>query len=278
MTVFAFISDFGTPSNGFSNVRNLITKWNPEYVITGGDNVYLPRLNSLKLANSLKFANKYYKSIMDYFQTFIAAAKFYPIIGNHDVDYNRVWFRNKFPTLFQNVNYYSTLLCNGNVEIYALSSGYLTSELAFEPAGNTIGSQQYNWFKNTIAKSKALFKIVILHHPPYTSDPNRAPGYVNLRWEFEKFGVNLVLSGHCHNYERFLDKPIPYVVAGIGGQTLSAFLGKSNTSKRNAFHGALKFTYDDNVKSLTMQAYTINNTIFDAIVFKDGVMKELVMS
>ena len=64
--------------------------------------------------------------------------------------------------------------------------------------------------------------IVVMHHPPLScgshgDSPAVVEEWVPL-WDDD---VILVLSGHEHNYQRFEQDQIPYVVSGGGGQTLT---------------------------------------------------------
>ncbi len=62
---------------------------------------------------------------------------------------------------------------------------------------------QRRWLENRLRESRALWKILVLHHPLYS-----IKGYNNLiqRWVFEplvrKYKVDLVLQGHEHAYAR----------------------------------------------------------------------------
>ena len=89
-----------------------------------------------------------------------------------------------------------------------------------EPDGMEVHSTQYAWFKERIKRSTARYKVVTLHHPPYSSSHHQD---ARLRWPFAKWGVNAVIAGHHHVYERFDRDGIPYVVNGAGGAPLSQF-------------------------------------------------------
>ena len=53
-----------------------------------------------------------------------------------------------------------------------------------------------------LAASTAPWKIVYMHHPPYSSSQHGStPG---MQWPFENWGASLVLTGHDHTYERIL--------------------------------------------------------------------------
>jgi 3',5'-cyclic AMP phosphodiesterase CpdA len=76
---------------------------------------------------------------------------------------------------------------------------------------------QLRFLERTLAGTDATWKIVALHHPPYSagyqgSDTDARESFAPL---FERYGVQLVLSGHEHDYQR--SEPmngVTYVVSG----------------------------------------------------------------
>ncbi|RYU97157.1 metallophosphoesterase [Emticicia agri] len=93
----------------------------------------------------------------------------------------------------------------GNVHIIALDSdGFDNGKRVYEPQ-----SPQYQWLKQDLATNKAMWTIVMFHHPPYTkrshdSDAEPELQYIreNLVPLFDQYKVDLVLTGHSHIYER----------------------------------------------------------------------------
>lgn len=97
------------------------------------------------------------------------------------------------------------------------------------PKFGTITAEQKEWFieelKNSASQGKAI--IVCIHHAPYSADINHGSsihmmGFLNDA--FAKAGVlpDIVLSGHVHNYQRFIKtyadgRQLPFIVAGAGG-------------------------------------------------------------
>ncbi len=81
---------------------------------------------------------------------------------------------------------------------------------------------QQAWLASTLAHSDARWIVVMLHHPPYSagwhgSDEAARDAFAPL---FERYGVQLVLSGHDHDYQR--SEPIEgvtYVVSGAAAKT-----------------------------------------------------------
>ena len=73
----------------------------------------------------------------------------------------------------------------------------------------TVGGTMYNWCENDLQNADADWTIVFFHHPPYTKgnhDSDTEKELVKMRNNFipllESYGVDLVLCGHSHSYER----------------------------------------------------------------------------
>lgn len=69
----------------------------------------------------------------------------------------------------------------------------------------TPDTQQYKWLEETLKNDKSVWKIVALHENPYCCVPRHYSNLLvrkNLVPLFEKYGVNLVLGGHMHAYDR----------------------------------------------------------------------------
>jgi hypothetical protein len=97
----------------------------------------------------------------------------------------------------------------GNAEFFALDSNYMNPE-------------QVAWLDRQLAASDATWKICFFHHPLYSDGKTHGPS-LDLRKQLEPIflahGVNLVLSGHEHFYERLKpQKGINYIVLGNSGQ------------------------------------------------------------
>jgi 3',5'-cyclic AMP phosphodiesterase CpdA len=82
--------------------------------------------------------------------------------------------------------------------------------------------EQLAWLEHTLATSDATWRIIAMHHPPYSA------GYQGSSRDcrevftpvFERHGVQLVLSGHDHDYQR--SDPVDgvtYVVTGAAAGT-----------------------------------------------------------
>ena len=88
----------------------------------------------------------------------------------------------------------------GNVHFISLDS-YETDR--------SVASPMMSWLENDLASTSAMWIIAFWHHPPYTKgshDSDRESNLIDMRANalpiLESYGVDLVLAGHSHSYER----------------------------------------------------------------------------
>jgi hypothetical protein len=100
----------------------------------------------------------------------------------------------------------------------------------------------YQFLMRDLGESARPFKVFFGHHPTYSSGLHGSVKKMQeyLQPLFEEKGVQLVVSGHDHSYERTIVKGVTYVVSGGGGAPLYA---QQNTLKnprslvyREAYH------------------------------------------
>jgi predicted phosphodiesterase len=81
---------------------------------------------------------------------------------------------------------------------------------------------QREFLERTLAASPARWKIVAVHHPPYSAGYQGSSTEVREAFSplFERYGVQLVLSGHEHDYQRSVPvNGVVYVVSGGAART-----------------------------------------------------------
>ena len=88
------------------------------------------------------------------------------------------------------------------------------------------GTGQYEWLEQQLSQNQGdqtPWKIVFMHTPIYSPDScnNQQDARTYLVPLFEKYGVDLFLSGHEHYYARRTVNGIPYLILGGGGAHLS---------------------------------------------------------
>jgi len=102
--------------------------------------------------------------------------------------------------------------------------------------GDCSPKKQREWLVEDLRASQASWKLVIMHHPPWSSGGHGIDTQFREAFSpvFEQGGVDLVLSGHDHDYERTfplmgesiapkVKKGVTYVVVGTGGAVLRKF-------------------------------------------------------
>jgi hypothetical protein len=120
----------------------------------------------------------------------------------------------------------------GNVHFLSLDSyGYETGSTRLY---DTLGPQ-VNWIKNDLNANNKKWTIAYWHHPPYTMGSHNSDtetDLVNMRQNFirilERYGVDLILCGHSHDYER------SYLLRGYYGNEASFNVGTHAVSSSSA--------------------------------------------
>jgi len=101
----------------------------------------------------------------------------------------------------------------------------------YRPAGEG-GTGQYEWLEQQLSESddkETPWKIVFMHAPIFSPAPadyepdcnNQQDARTYLVPLFEKYGVDVFLSGHEHYYAHNTVNGIPYLILGGGGAGLS---------------------------------------------------------
>jgi 3',5'-cyclic AMP phosphodiesterase CpdA len=205
---FAAIGDMGTggrPQYEVAERMALYHKMFPfTFVITLGDNIYGGK-SPAELATKFEIP---YKPLLD------AGVQFYASLGNHD-DTNERFYK------FFNMNgekYYT--FKKGDVHFFALDTDYLDPK-------------QLVWLEKELANAGATaWKICYFHHPLYSSGATHGSSpelRAALEPLFLKYGVQVVLAGHDHLYERVKpQKGITHFVEGASGQLRRGDLRKTD--------------------------------------------------
>ena len=194
---FAVIGDFGSGDDHESDVAVLVKSWNPEFITTTGDNNYPDGKASTIDANIGQF---YHGFIFPYTGSYGAGAtanNFWPVLGNHDWNTaGAVPYLNYF-VLPNNERYYEFV--RGPVHFFMIDSD------DHEPDGNTSNSTQATWLKNKLAAANEPWKLVFLHHTPFSSRTSTTA----LQWPYRQWGATAVIAGHAHVYERVMKSGFP---------------------------------------------------------------------
>jgi tartrate-resistant acid phosphatase type 5 len=271
LATFAVIGDYGVDDENEAAVAELVASWDPDYIITTGDDYY-------SVAGG-KGTGKYDESTGAYYGDWLRditttgrrcpegrapVNAFFPSLGNHD--YKEATPGPKtylkyfelpgagFTNSSDNERYYDFV--QGPIHFFVLN----TNEE--EPDGVTGTSRQARWLRAQLAASTSTWNVVYGHHPPYSSDLIHG-SMPYMQWPFAEWGADVVLAGHAHAYERIERDGIVYFVNGIGGATryFFGFPVKGSRSRYNADWGAQKVTAT--AVSLTFELWNVERRLID---------------
>lgn len=190
--VFGFLADGGIAGAQQTSAYNVLSANRIQHLVLGGDNSY----------NDARGA--YLSGNLSAFDSFLSARdpEFYTLVmGNHDHDSSL----SAYSVLFPDFEPYGVkTIGSGLIDMFYLDSGFNSNFKNKQLDGNTVGSDQYNWFVREVSNSRSPFKIAAFHHPVVasnTTNNTRSEIVKEMDWKFEDFGISLVLNGHVHRTE-----------------------------------------------------------------------------
>ena len=211
---FAAIGDFGSDNVSTRQVARLVKSWQPQFIITLGDNNYPSGAAQTIDRNVGQFYHEFIFPYLGGYGAGAASNRFFPCLGNHDWTITNAQPYLDYFTLPGNERYYT--LARGPLQLFCVDSD------RHEPDGCTPDSTQGHWLQQQLAQSRATWKIVYLHHAPYSSGVlhgSHTGECAHMRWPFSEWGADAVLAGHDHIYERVLTNGLVYFVNGLGGDS-----------------------------------------------------------
>src|SRR6266508_2277325 len=130
-----------------------------------------------------------------------------------------------------------------------LAEFFMIDSTAFDMA-------QAGWLEGVLKESTAKWKIAVFHHPIYSSAGEHGSD-LGLRGRIEplltRYGVNVVLSGHDHVYERVKPQQgVQYFVTGAGGK-----VRHGDVNMRSPFR-AMSYDQDNHYLQMVIEDQQIN--------------------
>ncbi len=216
-TTFAVIGDYGQDSRSEAEVAQLVKSWNPEFVITVGDNNYpLGSAGTIKDNIGKHYGDFIYNpdAPADRVCTGKAAQekvnRFFPSPGNHD---------NYSPSLRPYLDYFTL---PGDERNYEFTWGPVHFYSLNTRTGGSVEQPTKDWLKAKLNDSTDNFKVVYFHHPPYSSGNHGSS--TAMRFPFSEWGADAVLAGHEHFYMRVTDStaalPVYLIIGNSGNENL----------------------------------------------------------
>ncbi len=206
---FAVIGDYGTDTEDEARVARMVSGWDPDFIITTGDNNYPSGSADTIDANIGRHYERFIGNYRGAHGPGSTVNRFWPSPGNHDWGEGTLAPYTEYFTLPGNERYYDVSI--GPVHLFALDSD------PFEPDGNTEGSVQARWLEAALSSSSSCFDVVYFHHTAYSSSSHGSS--LNMRWPFESWGADVVFAGHDHSYERVAVGGIHHITVGVSGNT-----------------------------------------------------------
>lgn len=263
---FSVFGDSGSGSRDQYELAEVINFHSPDFILHVGDLVY-------RSGETKDYLNKFfipYKNILQ-------ATPFYPVLGNHDVKTkNGKPFLDTFslpengPAGIEPERCYSFSYSN------ALFVG-IDSNLDEDILEKLVSP----WLLNVLNTSDAMWKFVYFHHPPYSSGKHDGSKVIRdvLVPVIEEGDVDIVFSGHDHNYERTRpilngriddQRGVVYVVTGAGGKSLHSI--KHENPYTAAFNSErYSFTHlEIDGGRLTLRQINEEDQIIDELVIEKG--------
>ena len=218
---FGVLGDFGNGSPAqyqlAKQMATLHAWFKYDTVVTVGDNLYgAERPQDFKV----KFETPYTPLLA-------GGVKFYASLGNHDAREQRYY------KLFNmGGELYYAFTPSPGVRFFMLETTYPTTE-------------QFAWLEKELKASSDKWKVVVFHHPLYSSG-ERHGSDLRLREVLEplfvSYNVSVVLTGHDHVYERVKpQKGIAYFVVGSGGELRVGNIDRASGITAKGFDTDLAF-------------------------------------
>ncbi len=258
---FALIGDFGQAGPGEQRVAQLVHRWQPDFIVTAGDDNYPDGAAATIDAN----IGQYYHDFILFDPNYrgpwqrqgATEQRFFPALGNHDWDTAHAQPYVDYFDLPGNERYYQVK--KGAVEFFIVDSDRR------EPDGVKATTTQGLWLQASLQASSAAWKIVVMHHPPYSSGEHGNNRW--MQWPYRAWGASMVVAGHDHHYERAQRQGLTHIIVGTGG----AQLREANSAHRvdpevdityAKTYGAILGTA--NAHKAVFKFYNIENELIDS--------------
>ncbi len=210
----------------------------------------------------------------------LARLPIWPAIGNHERTRQYVSAPPPDAVIEEEESHYFSLFeLPGNERWYRVDYQYLTLLVIDSNSKMEPGHEQYEWVREQLRSPRKRFTLAAFHHDPITSGPHgrRLEDGTFREWPvdqarrflmplFEMYGVDLVLNGHDHLYERSQVNGVYYVVTGGGGAPLYAINESENPHQQVAVSAHHYSAIDMAPASLTLTAIGVEGDILDWFV------------
>jgi len=158
------------------------------------------------------------------YNTLRASMPFWAALGNHDIMWNNG--NDLMSYLSMPGRSYEKLITRGDVtmQVIVLDS-------------NDVSAAQTAWLDARLASGSPRWRVVMFHHPVWSCSSHGNTQSVIDSWLpiLTSRNVDLVITGHDHNYQRFQQANTTFVVTGGGGMPTYAITACSGSASLQAW-------------------------------------------
>lgn len=201
---FVFLADTQEFPDRTENTLKQLARTDSRLVVNGGDLV------------QTGYEEFQWQAYFDSFREHLPDHVMVPVVGNHEYRYDSTvplwkrYFGGEASEWFFDFQV-------GDAQVVVFNSSFEDDP--------TLVERQLEWMDRTLAKP-SRYKIVTMHHAPFSQGIDHLPFFPRQEYKvlqeyfvplFERHGVDLVLSGHEHLYERSFKSGVEYLVSGAAG-------------------------------------------------------------
>ena len=225
---FFIISDMGETLNyGNDSTAAILNKLapiiQPRFIISSGDYFHDAGVKSVKDSLFQRMNSKIFNSSF-------MNVDFYPINGNHEyignpqatVDYSAINPKWKMEAL--NYTFAKKIDSISSVRFVMIDTSPFVEKYKKDPKYNRVKLQDWKktvvWLDSVLKVSNEEWKIVVGHHPIYTSDFGQGSTYELIKYVdplLKKYKADFYFCGHIHKFEHFQRKGMDYISTTNGG-------------------------------------------------------------
>src|SRR5215471_1228235 len=264
---FLVLGDSGQSTPEQFAIASRMALEHPSFILHVGDIAYMDGT----------FA-QYQSNYFPYYSGLMSCVPFFTTPGNHDYMTN-----NAAPYLALHSVPQRTVPINDRGRYYSFDWGNahvvsLDSNASLEQAVEGNG-KMLAWLENDLRFTRAFWRIVFFHHPPYATGMHQ--GDILCSWArekivpiLEKYGVQVVFSGHEHSYQRsYLVRDnttttqgdgTVYITSGGGGAVLYPVFAHPLLAVRQSSHHYIRAEMRG--AQLTLRAIGINGSEIDNVM------------